>query len=203
MTPASRNQSDKTGELSLSSASDYCPPVGGAAFVLHVHFQARGLPVSTQDRRRVAGVLQPPETGRASKVLKTATLDARSRREKLFFPRRVRSLLAGAPIKNKAHFFEQNKTKHGAAARRGSHLRNNATVKLDGVPSGPGAPRSSLRCYAGESCDGRHPVPCLSVHLSVRSRARAAHLLPEANRPAPPRKLRHFPPRYGGTWGEL
>lgn len=86
---------------------------------------------------------------------------------------------------------------------RGSHLRNNATVKLDGVPNGSDAPRSSLRCYAGESCDWRHPVPCLSVHLSVRSHTRTQHICfpKRIARPlggnssifTPP------PPWYGGT----
>lgn len=145
------------------AASGRCERVGGSA----------PTSVSTQDWSRVAGVLRPPEARRASKVLKTATLEARSRKKNSFSA--FGPFWPARPLKTK-RIFKQNKTKHGAPARRGSHLRNNATVKLDGVPNGSDAPRSSLRCYAGESCDWRHPVPCLSVHLSVRSHTRTQHI---------------------------
>lgn len=65
---------------------------------------------------------------------------------------------------------------HGRA-RSGSHLQNNATVKPDYVPNDSDAPRSSLRCCAGErAADGHITFFCLSVHLPVHSYACTQHI---------------------------
>lgn len=168
----------------------YCPSVGGLVFVLHVHFWAHSLWVATgllgaqsstdvslhaglEPSRRCPAAPAGQTNFKTSLNLKKAPLDSLSKEKNVFSA--FGPFWPMGPLKTKS-IFKHNKTKHRAPARGGSHLRNNATVKLDGVPNGSDAPRSSLRCYAGESWDWRHPVPCLSVHLSVRSHTRTEHI---------------------------
>lgn len=109
-----------------------------------------------------------PETATVVAELLCSLIKKQNKTKKTNFVGVFVPIWLACPLKTK-RIFKQNKTKQRARARWGSHLRNNATVKLDCVPNGWDAPRTSLRCYAGEKAAAGHIM--FSVYPSICPRA--------------------------------